>query len=61
MGLTGFVFRLTNDILEKFFLTNSKHARSGEMRHRLYYGHPKFGQVRLLHVTTADTNADFLN
>ena len=31
----------------------------GEMRRRLYYGHPKFGQVRL--PTNAATNADFLN
>ena len=29
------------------------------MRRRLYYGHPKFGQVTL--PTDAATNADFLN
>ena len=52
-------FRFTNDILEKFLLTNSRHTRSGEMRRRLYYCHPKFGQVRL--PTNAATNADFLN
>ena len=31
-GVTAFVFRFTNDILEKFLLANSRHARSGEMR-----------------------------
>ena len=31
--------------------------RSGEMRRLLYYGHPKFGQVRL--PTNAATNFDF--
>ena len=45
--------------LEKFLLRNSRHARSGEMRRQLYYGHPKFGQVRL--PTYAAINADFLN
>ena len=58
-GVTAFVFRFTNDILEQFILTNSRHARSGEMRRRLYYRHPKFGQVRL--PTNVATNADFLN
>ena len=55
------VFKFTNDILEKFLLMNSRHARSGEMRRLSYYiyGHPKFGQVRL--PTNAATNADFLN
>ena len=38
---------------------NSRHARSGEMRLQLYYGHPKFGQVRL--PSNAAMNADFLN
>ena len=59
MGVTAFVSRFTNDTLEKFILMNSRHARSGEMRRRLYYGHPKFGQVRL--PINAATNADFLN
>ena len=52
-------FRFTNDTLEKVLLMNSRHARRGEMRPRLYYGHPKFGQVRL--PTNTATNADFLN
>ena len=43
----------------KFLLTNSRRAKSGEMKRRLYYGHPKFGQVRLQ--TNAAMNADFLN
>ena len=54
-----FVFGFTNDTLEKFLLTNSRHARSGEMRRKLYYGHPKFGPVRL--PTNAATNAGLLN
>ena len=46
--------------LKSFFSrTDSRPARSGEMRHQLYYSHPKFGQVRL--PTNAATNADFLN
>ena len=52
-------FRFKNDILEKFLFTNSTHARSGEMRRQLYYGHPKFRQIRL--PTNAAKNADFLN
>ena len=59
LGVTAFVFRFINDTLEKFLLTNSRHVRSGEMRRQLYYGHQKFGQVRL--PTNAATNADFLN
>ena len=47
IGVTAFVFRFTNDTLEKFLLAHSRHARSSEMRCRLYYDHPKFGQVRL--------------
>ena len=35
IGVTVFVFRFTNDTLEKFLLRNSRHARSGEMRRRL--------------------------
>ena len=54
-----FLIRFTYDTLEKFLLTNSRHARSGEMRRRLYYSHQKFGQVRL--PTNAARNADFLN
>ena len=56
---TAFVFSFTNDMLEKFLPSNSRHARSGEMRRRLYYGHPKFGPVRL--PTNAATNAYLLN
>ena len=49
----------TNVLLEKFLLTNSRHARSGEMRRRLYYCHPKSRQVRLQ--TNAATKPDFHN
>ena len=34
--LTLFIDRFINDTLEKSLLTNSRHARSGEMRCRLY-------------------------
>ena len=50
---------LQNDTLEKFLLTNSRHARSGEMRRQLYYSNRKFEQVRL--PTNAATNANFFN
>ena len=55
----SFVFGFTNDTLDKFLLTISRHAGSGEMRRQLYYAYPKIGQVSL--PTNAATNADFLN